>query len=142
MLNNVNRYNNNIDVAIFSAAVADFKMKKINSKKIKKNNITSLNLIKNIDILKSISEDKINRPKFIVGFSAETEGKINAKKKLIKKNCNMIIYNKINKNNKVFGLSENKISILTKDKTINYAKTSKINCAKYILDSIYKEIKN
>ena len=142
MFNKVNRFNKNIDVAIFSAAVADFKMKKVGVKKIKKNNINSLNLIKNIDILKSIAEHQINRPKFVVGFSAETEGKINAKKKLIQKNCNMIIYNKINKNNKVFELNENKISIITKNKTKNYAKTSKSDCAKYIIDSIYNEINN
>ena len=85
---------------------------------------------------------KKNNPKFIVGFSAETEGKFNAKKKLIEKKCNMIIYNKINEKNKVFGLNENKISIITKNKTKNYAKTSKINCAKYIIESIYKEINN
>jgi phosphopantothenoylcysteine decarboxylase/phosphopantothenate--cysteine ligase len=140
MLKEVNRCNKNIDVAIFSAAVADFKMKKISTKKIKKQDINALNLIQNIDILKNIAESKINRPKYIVGFSAETEKKINAEKKLIHKKCNMIIYNKISKNNKVFGLNFNKISILTKNNTRNYAKTSKINCAKYIIDSIYREI--
>ena len=64
------------------------------------------------------------------------------KKKLMQKNCNMIIYNKISKDNKVFGLNENRISILTKNKERDYAKTSKINCAKYIIESIYKEINN
>ena len=142
MFYEVNRLNKNIDVALFSAAVSDFKINNVSAKKIKKNNINSLRLIKNIDILKSIAEHKNNRPKFIVGFSAETGGKINAEKKLIQKNCNMIIYNKITKNNKVFGLNENKISILTKNKTKNYAKTSKIKCAKYIIDSIYNEINN
>lgn len=142
MFSEINKFNKNIDVAIFSAAVADFKINRVSIKKIKKNNMKSLNLIKNIDILKSVAAQKNNRPKFIVGFSAETEGKINAKNKLIQKNCNMIIYNKINKNNKVFGLDENKISIITKNKTRNYAKTSKINCAKYIIDFIYNEIKN
>lgn len=140
MFKKINKFNKNIDLAIFSAAVADFKIKKIGIKKIKKNDINSLNLIKNIDILKSIAKNNINRPGFIVGFSAETEGKINATKKLIQKNCNMIIYNQINKNNKVFGLDENKISILTKNKTKNYPKTSKITCAKYIIDAIYNEI--
>ena len=53
----------------------------------------------------------------------------------------MIIYNKISKKNKVFGLDENKISILTKNKTINYAKFSKLKCADLIIDSIYNEIK-
>ena len=54
----------------------------------------------------------------------------------------MIVYNKISSENKVFGMNQNRISILTKGKIVNYAKTSKINCAKYIIDSIYNEIKN
>ena len=141
MLNKVNKYNKKIDVAIFSAAVADFKTKKISSNKIKKNNINFLSLIQNIDILKSISNQKNNRPKFIVGFSAETGNKVNAIRKFKEKNCNMIVYNKINKNNKVFGLNQNKISILTKNKVKNYSKTSKTNCAKYIINAIYNEIK-
>jgi len=142
MLVQTNKYNKKIDVAVFCAAIADFKVKKISNKKIKKDTLTTLKLIKNIDILKKISTQKINRPKFIVGFSAETGSKILARKKLEEKNCNMIIYNKINKKNKVFGLDENKISILTKNKIVNYSKFSKLKCANLIVDSIYKEIKN
>ena len=142
MHNQINKYNKKIDVAVFSAAVADFKINKVSSKKIKKDKLKLLKLIKNIDILKNISTQKINRPKFVVGFSAETGGQIIAKKKLKEKNCDMIIYNKISKNNKIFGLNKNKISILTKNKIRNYAKTSKINCSKFIIESIYNEIKN
>ena len=142
MLSQINRYNKKIDVALFCAAVADFKIKKICTKKIKKDNLTTLKLTKNTDILKTISSKSKNRPKFIVGFSAETEGKIIAKSKLKEKNCDMMIYNKISKQNKVFGLNENKISILTKNKVKNYAKSSKIKCAKFIIDSIYNEINN
>ena len=141
MLIQINKYNKKIDIGIFSAAVADFKIKKISLKKIKKNNLKILDLIKNIDILKTIANQKNDRPKFLVGFSAETGNKMNAGKKLKDKNCDMIVYNKISKNNKVFGLNQNKISILTKNKIKNYAKTSKINCAKNILDSIYNEVK-
>ena len=142
MLAQTNKYNKKIDVAVFCAAIADFKVKKISNKKIKKNTLTTLKLIKNIDILKKISTQKTNRPKFIVGFSAETDSKILARKKLEEKKCNMIIYNKISKKNKVFGLDENKISILTKNKIVNYPKCSKLKCANLILDSIYDEIKN
>jgi len=142
LLSQINRYNKKIDVALFCAAVADFKIKKICTKKIKKDNLTTLKLTKNTDILKTISSKSKNRPKFIVGFSAETEGKIIAKSKLKEKNCDMMIYNKISKQNKVFGLNENKISILTKNKVKNYAKSSKIKCAKFIIDSIYNEINN
>jgi phosphopantothenoylcysteine decarboxylase/phosphopantothenate--cysteine ligase len=142
MLVQTNKYNKKIDVAVFCAAIADFKVKKISNKKIKKDTLTTLKLIKNIDILKKISTQKINRPKFVVGFSAETGSKILARKKLREKNCNMIIYNKISKKNKVFGLDENKISILTKNKIVNYSKFSKLKCANLIVDSIYNEIKN
>ena len=54
----------------------------------------------------------------------------------------MIIYNKISKKNKVFGLDENKISIITNNKIVNYSKFSKLKCANLIVDSIYNEIKN
>ena len=99
--------------------------------------------------LKNIRSTKIlgtvilkNSPKYIVGFSAETYNKILAKKKLKEKNCDMIVYNKISRKNKVFGLDENKISVLTKNKIINYAKSSKFKCATLIIDSIYNEINN
>ena len=140
MLDRVKKANNNIDIAIFSAAVADFKITKISEKKIKKENFKSILLKKNVDILKTISLLKENRPKYVVGFSAETEGLINAKKKLNEKNCDMIIYNQISDENKVFGLNENKISVITKDKVKNFAKTSKVNCAKHIVSSIYNQI--
>ena len=142
MLIQTNKYNKKIDIAVFCAAVADFKIRKISSKKIKKDKLKSLKLIKNIDILKKISTQKKNRPKYIVGFSAETDNKILAKRKLKEKNCDMIVYNKISRKNKVFGLDENKISVLTKNKIINYAKSSKFKCATLIIDSIYNEIKN
>ncbi len=142
MLIQTNKYNKKIDIAVFCAAVADFKIRKISSKKTKKDKLKSLKLIKNIDILKKISTQKKNRPKYIVGFSAETDNKILAKRKLKEKNCDMIVYNKISKKNKVFGLDENKISVLTKNKIINYAKSSKFKCATLIIDSIYNEIKN
>ena len=56
--------------------------------------------------------------------------------------CRHLLKNKISKNNKVFGLDENKISILKKNKIINYSKSSKLKCANLIIDSIFNEIKN
>ena len=49
----------------------------------------------------------------------------------------MIVYNKISKENKVFGLEYNKISIITKDKVKNFQKMTKVNCAKKIIQYIY-----
>ena len=128
----------NIDIAIFAAAVCDFKINKIKEQKIQKKNFTKINLKKNIDILKFIANRKKNKPKVLVGFAAETKSINLAKKKLLDKNCDLIIYNKINKNNKIFDSDYNKISIISKNKIIKYPKMSKVNCAKKIINSINK----
>ena len=139
MYNEINKISN-VDIGIFTAAVSDFKISKIRNQKIKKNNYIKLNLVKNIDILEKIGKNKNKRPKFLVGFAAETGGKLLAEKKLIKKNCDMIIYNKIDRNNIVFGEDSNKISIITKREIKNYKKMTKVNCAKQIIKSIYNSL--
>ena len=139
MHNEINKVSN-IDIGIFTAAVSDFKNNKIKSQKIKKSKSIKLNLVKNIDILEKIGNNKNKKPKFLVGFAAETGQKLLAKKKLIKKNCDMIIYNKIDKNNKVFGENWNKISIITKKEIRNYKKMTKVNCAKQIIKSIHNSL--
>ena len=72
-----------VDVAIFSAAVADFKIKEKNKNKIKKENYLNLNLEENIDIINYVSNHNSLRPKLVIGFAAETNDiKINAKKEI------------------------------------------------------------
>ena len=66
MLVQTNKYNKKIDVAVFCAAIADFKVKKISNKKIKKDTLTTLKLIKNVDILKKISTQKKNKKKILI----------------------------------------------------------------------------
>ena len=132
----------NIDIGIFTAAVSDFKNKNINNLKIKKHKKLKINLINNIDILEKIGKDKKQRPKFLVGFAAETGSTKNAKKKLINKNCDMIIYNKISSKNIVFNSDYNKISVITKNEIINFKKMTKINCAKEIINQIYLKLNN
>ena len=61
-----------VDVAIFSAAVADFKIKEKNKNKIKKENYINLNLEENIDIINYVSNHNSLRPKMVIGFAAET----------------------------------------------------------------------
>ena len=83
------------DIAIFSAAVADFKIDKQSTKKIKKKNLT-INLEKNIDILNYVSNHNSMRPKLVIGFAAETDHvDKNANIKLMSKNCDWIIANDI-----------------------------------------------
>ena len=84
------------DVAIFSAAVSDFKVKNYKSTKIKKNDELNFELEKNIDILNHISNHNSLRPKITIGFAAETNNvSINAQKKLNEKNCDWIIANDV-----------------------------------------------
>ena len=127
----------NIDIGFFAAAVSDYKNKKILNTKFKKKKSLNLNLIKNIDVLEKISINKNKRPKLLVGFAAETGSISYAKKKLINKKCDMIIYNKVSRNNKVFGSDYNKISIITNNKIKNFKKMTKVNCAKEIIKYVY-----
>ena len=131
--------NLNADIAIFTAAVADASPKKYSKKKIKKENFKKINLKNNKDILDEVSSSKKNRPKIVIGFAAETTNHIaNAKIKLIKKNCDVIIVNKIDKNNPVFNSDMNKISIITKNTILNIKKNSKTNIAKKITKFIHE----
>ena len=127
----------NVDIGFFTAAVSDYKNKKILNTKFKKKKSLNLNLIKNIDVLEKISINKNKRPKLLVGFAAETGSISYAKKKLINKKCDMIIYNKVSKNNKVFGSDYNKISIITNNEIKNFKKMTKVNCAKEIIKYVY-----
>ena len=107
------------DVAIFSAAVADFKVKEKNNEKIKKKDYQNLSLEKNIDILNYISNHNSSRPKLVIGFAAETHNiKNNAKKKLMEKNCDWIIANDVSNKSIGFGSDFNEVTIFYKDKNI------------------------
>jgi len=109
-----------VDVAIFSAAVADFKIKEKNKNKIKKENYINLNLEENIDIINYVSNHNSLRPKLVIGFAAETNDiKKNAKKKLMEKNCDWIIANDVSNKSIGFDSDFNEVTILYKDKKIN-----------------------
>ena len=108
------------DVAIFSAAVADFKVKEQKSEKIKKQEYMNLNLEKNVDILNYISNHNSLRPKLVIGFAAETNNiQENAKKKLIEKNCDWVIANDVSNKSIGFNSDFNEVSIFYKNKNID-----------------------
>ena len=108
------------DVAIFSAAVADFKIKEKNEKKMKKEDYINLNLEKNIDIINYVSNHNSLRPKLVIGFAAETNDIIkNAKKKLMEKNCDWIIANDVSNKSIGFNSDFNEVTIFYKNKKIN-----------------------
>jgi len=113
------------DIAIFSAAVSDFKIKNKEKYKIKKKQSMNLNLEKNIDILSHISKHNSLRPKMVIGFAAETNN-LNeyAKKKLSEKNCDWIIANDVSDPTIGFGSDFNQVSIFYKN--MKYEKLPKM----------------
>ena len=117
-----------VDVAIFSAAVADYRVKKYNKKKIKKEDNFNLTLEKNIDILAYVSKHNSLRPKLTIGFAAETENLVdNSLKKLEEKNCDWIIANNVSDTSIGFNSDYNKVSIFYKNnsnETLNKMKKS------------------
>ncbi len=105
-----------VDVAIFSAAVADFKVKDVSETKIKNKENYNLSLEKNIDILKHVSNHNSLRPKLVLGFAAETNDIIeNSKKKINEKNCDWLIANDVSNQEIGFDSDFNEVSILYKN---------------------------
>ena len=105
-----------VDVAIFSAAVADFKVVEKKNLKIKKKDELTIKLEKNVDILNYVSNHNSMRPKLVIGFAAETNNlENNAIEKLKNKNCDMIIANDVSKHNIGFDSDFNEVTIFYKN---------------------------
>tara|TARA_B100000700_G_scaffold289733_1_gene347303 strand:+ start:1002 stop:2201 length:1200 start_codon:yes stop_codon:yes gene_type:complete len=140
---NVTLENLPVDVAIFSAAVADWRFKNINNNKIKKNENISLILEKNVDILKNISNHNSLRPKLVIGFAAETNNLVNnSSKKLIDKNCDWIIGNDVSDDTIGFGSEDNEVTIFYKNsKKEKIPKMKKALIADKIVDRVISQIK-
>ena len=105
-----------VDVAIFSAAVADFKVAEKYDIKIKKKDELNIKLEKNVDILSYISNHNSMRPKLVIGFAAETNNlEDNAIDKLKNKNCDMIIANDVSNKSIGFDSDLNEVTIFYKN---------------------------
>jgi len=130
------------DVAVFTAAVADYKITNYENNKIKKKENLNLSLEKNIDILANISKHNSLRPKLTIGFAAETNNLIkNSLKKLEEKNCDWIVANDVSDNSIGFDSDENKISIFYKDKkNENLKKMSKSLIASEIVNRVIEKL--
>ena len=111
------------DVAVFSAAVGDYKAKKIAEIKIKKRDKINIELEKNVDILNYVSNHNSLRPKLVIGFAAETDNLENyANKKLNEKNCDWIIANDVSNKKIGFDSDFNEVSIFYKNNKIDKLK--------------------
>ncbi|MBT4471816.1 MAG: bifunctional phosphopantothenoylcysteine decarboxylase/phosphopantothenate--cysteine ligase CoaBC [Rhodobacterales bacterium] len=122
------------DIAIFSAAVSDWRVEKKNTNKIKKNqskDVLKINFIENPDILKTISKMKMNRPKLVIGFAAETNNLIeNATEKRIRKGCDWILLNDVSPGTGIMGGKENHITLISADEIQEWPRMSKTAVAK------------
>ncbi len=111
------------DVAIFSAAVGDYKVKKASKIKIKKQDKFNIELEKNLDILNFVSNHNSLRPRLVVGFAAETNNLEDyANKKLIEKNCDWIVANDVSNKKIGFDSDFNEVSIFYKNNKIDKLK--------------------
>jgi len=105
-----------VDVAIFAAAVADWRVANVGGQKLKKQagkTTPDLSLVENPDILATIAQRKTQRPKLVIGFAAETENiLVNAKAKLARKGCDWILANDVSPRSGVMGGDRNSIVLV------------------------------
>ena len=132
------------DIAVLSAAVADFRPEMGADQKIKKNpenDTFTIKLVKTEDILKSVGKIKTEN-QTVVGFALETEnGLENAKKKLHTKNIDLIVLNEMNESGVGFKTKTNKISIINKnDEVKEFGLKPKNEVALDVLNAIYQYI--
>ena len=132
------------DIAVFTAAVADYKINQKSPDKLKKQESYNIKLEQNIDILNYVSNHNSMRPKLVIGFAAETRDlDKNAKIKLRNKNCDWIIVNDVSKKNIGFESDYNEVNIHYKDNPNKKEKLSlkkKSEISEEIVDRIVNQI--
>lgn len=141
MYDAVHDHFNAVDIAILSAAVADYRPKHVSDIKIKKKTPAfSIELEKTQDILKSLGAIKSHQ--FLVGFALETNNEVeNAKGKLNAKNLNLIVLNSLNDQGAGFGSSTNKVTFITDaQEIIQHDLKSKEDVAADLMKQIIKQI--
>lgn len=140
MFDEVFKHYENADIAIMSAAVADYTPKVKATEKIKKNEQElTIELIKNKDILRTMGEKKTHQ--FLVGFALETQNEEeNAKGKLVKKNLDMIVLNSLRDEGAGFANATNKIKIFTPTEEQSFTLKSKEEVAYDILNFIAQKL--
>lgn len=127
------------DIAVFAAAVADWRVKE-STQKIKKTSAPNFIFTENPDILKTIGTHK-KRPKLVIGFAAETENLIkNASAKLKSKNADWILANDVS-GGKIFAADKNKITLITAKTQENWPLMSKENVAQKLVERIAIHVK-
>jgi phosphopantothenoylcysteine decarboxylase/phosphopantothenate--cysteine ligase len=131
------------DIAIFAAAVADWRVAETQSQKIKKGGgqAPPLALTENPDILATVAKSVSKRPALVIGFAAETEQVIpHAKEKLAKKGCDWIVANDVSPESGVFGGDRNTVHLVTTSGVESWPPQSKDQVAKSLIARVVKAL--
>lgn len=128
------------DIAIFAAAVADYRPAKVATEKIKKSDSgMHIEMEKTIDILQTLGTNK-DQGQIVVGFALETENELeNAKSKLERKNCDLIVLNSLRDKDAGFGGDKNKVTLVTRNNSQQGELKTKVELARDILNFIMRE---
>ena len=131
------------DIAIFAAAVADWRVAAAADQKLKKGagGLPDLKLAENPDILKSVAQAKSKRPKLVVGFAAETQNVIdNAKAKLAKKGCDLIIANDVSADKGVMGGERNMVHLVSPSGVESWPEMDKREVARRLMEDFTRRL--
>jgi len=134
-----------VDVAVFAAAVADWRPRSLSASKIKKQRggPPTLELIENPDILATIAHRKSARPKLVIGFAAETDDVLaNAEAKLAKKGCDWILANDVSTATGIMGGDVNTVSLVTHAGVESWPPQSKDDVARALIARIAAALKD
>jgi phosphopantothenoylcysteine decarboxylase / phosphopantothenate---cysteine ligase len=132
------------DVAIFAAAVADWRVERASDHKIKKlaGKPQQLGLVENPDILSTVAHRKSGRPPLVIGFAAETDDVIaNAKAKLARKGCDWILANDVSPETGIMGGDSNTIHLVTAAGVESWPPQSKDDVAHTLVERIAAALK-
>jgi phosphopantothenoylcysteine decarboxylase/phosphopantothenate--cysteine ligase len=127
------------DVAVFAAAVADWRTASNSREKIKKagKGTPEFALIENPDILSTVAHRKTRRPALVIGFAAETERVVeHARTKLARKGCDWILANDVSPETGIMGGDSNTIHLVTRDGVEHWPPQSKIEVAAALIQRI------
>jgi phosphopantothenoylcysteine decarboxylase/phosphopantothenate--cysteine ligase len=128
-----------VDIAVFAAAVADWRVAEAGAQKIKKGagGTPKLALVENPDILATVAHRKSQRPRLVIGFAAETEHVIeNARAKLDRKGCDWIVANDVSPATGIMGGDRNTVSLITRDGVDSWPSEAKQSVADMLVARI------
>ena len=128
-----------VDVAVFAAAVADWRVAEAGVQKIKKGarGAPSLTLVENPDILATVAQRTSERPGLVIGFAAETEHvQPNARAKLERKGCDWIVANDVSPATGIMGGDHNAVQLITRDGIESWADAAKQDVAERLIARI------